>query len=169
MTETIFRTPSVPTTGETVSTEGVEPEPNIWGTDEDLGSSEPVENYEQATLQSLGIDDSPSNLSEEDKYFLTEASQFLLGIIKEKGLSVSQKSFNRVLGDLKYEMDIDIDAEPSVVLNRIGGVASSWRDIGFIKDPKERRSLFMKLSRLQSSNEMNRLVFEEMEKRKIYR
>jgi len=168
MTETIFRTPEVQTAPEPVL-EGLEPEPNIYGIDADLGDSEPVENYEEATLKSIGVDDEISNLSDEDKSFLLDSSQYIIGLVKEKGLPITQRSFDRVLNDIRIELGIDMEAEPSRVLNRIGGMVSAWRDISFIKDPKERRSLFMKLSRLQSSDEMNRLVFEEMEKRKVYR
>ena len=167
MSEAIFRTANITEpTGSTPSNS--EAEPNIWATHEDLGESEPVENYEKATLKALGVDDSIRNITDEDQSYLKEASQYLLGLVKDRGLAVTQRAFNRVMRDLRIEMGIDPEAEPDSVLNRIGGMVSAWRDISFINDPKERKSLFMRLARLSSSAEMNKFVLQEMDKRKVF-
>jgi hypothetical protein len=168
MSETVFRTLSAPEPTQ-VSPTSTEAEPNIWATEEDLGESEPVEDYEKAVLKALGIDDEIRNITDEDKSYLSEASQYILGLVKNRGLAVTQRAFNRVMRDLRIEMGIDPEAEPDTVLNRIGGMVSAWRDIAFIKDEKERKSLFMRLARLSSSAEMNKFVLGEMDKRKVYR
>lgn len=167
MSDTEFRTATIPEPSEAVS-KAPEPEPNIWGAEEDLGAGEPVEDYESAVLRSMNIDDDTENLTDEDKNYLKDVSLYIYGIVKERGLAVTQRAFDRVLRDVRIEMGIDPEAEPSSVLNRIGGMVSAWRDISFIKDPKERRSLFMKLAKLSSSSEMNDLILKEMEKRKVY-
>lgn len=168
MSDVVFRSLEVPEPSENTAVAS-EPEPNIWGTEEDLGTGEPVEDYEAAILRAMHIDDDTENMSDEDKSYLKDVSQYILGIVKERGLSVTQRAFDRVLRDVRIEMGIDPEAEPSSVLNRIGGMVSAWRDISFIKDPKERRSLFMKLAKMSSSSEMNKLVLQEMDKRKVYR
>ena len=66
-------------------------------------------------------------------------------------------------------MGLDPDSEPSVVLDRIGGVMKSWKSLTFVKDPHEKRKVFMKLARAQDSKEMNKIIFEEMEARSIWR
>lgn len=169
MSEIVFRTaPAIPEPSE-VTANAPEPEPNVWGTNEDFNVGEPIEDYENAVLRSMNIDDDTENLTEEDKSYLKDVSQYILGIVKERGIAVTQRAFDRVLRDVRIEMGIDPEAEPSSVLNRIGGMVSAWRDISFIKDPKERRSLFMKLAKMSSSNEMNKLVLQEMDRRKVYK
>jgi hypothetical protein len=168
MADIEFRTVNIPEPAE-ITAEAPEPEPNIWGTNEDFNVGEPIEDYENAILRSMNIDDDTENLTDEDKSYLKDVSQYVLGIVKERGLAVTQRAFDRVLRDVRIEMGIDPEAEPSSVLNRIGGMVSAWRDISFIKDPKERRSLFMKLARMSSSSEMNKLVLSEMDRRKVYR
>jgi hypothetical protein len=170
MSDIVFRSLDIPEPSEvTASAPEPEPEPNKWGTAEDLGTGEPIEDYENAILRSMNIDDDTENLTEEDKSYLKDVSQYILGIVKERGIAVTQRAFDRVLRDVRIEMGIDPEAEPSSVLNRIGGMVSAWRDISFIKDPKERRSLFMKLAKMSSSNEMNKLVLQEMDRRKVYK
>lgn len=168
MSETVFRTANIPVPSE-ISAVGPEPEPNIYGVNEDLGSEEPVKDYDLAVLQAMGISDVERTISEEDKGYLKDVSQYLIGIIKDRGLAVTQRAFDRVMRDIRIEMGIDPESEPSSVLNRIGGMVGAWRDISFIKDPRERRALFMKLGKLSSSSEMNKVVLEEMDRRKIYR
>jgi hypothetical protein len=168
MSEIVFRTaPAIPEPSEVTAT-APEPEPEVWGTNEDLDVGEPIEDYENAILRAMHIDDDTGNLSQEDKGYLKDVSQYILGIVKERGIAVTQRAFDRVLRDVRIEMGIDPEAEPSSVLNRIGGMVSAWRDISFIKDPKERRSLFMKLAKMSSSSEMNNLILKEMDHRKVY-
>jgi hypothetical protein len=71
--------------------------------------------------------------------------------------------------NIKEEMGLDDFVDPDVSLERMGGVVKAWKEINFISDPQERRSLFMKLARQPDTKSMNRLVYQEMNKHTIWR
>ena len=132
---------------------------------------EPVEfnRVGQTVLDSLGISDDIKSMPTEDQSNLAEVGQYMTNIIKSRGLEPVGSSYHKVLNDLKFEMGLENDSEPSVVLDRIGGVVKAWRDLSFIPDPKEKRAFFMKLARQPDSKSMHRLVLEKMEDFKIWR
>lgn len=121
-----------------------------------------------ATLAAMGVDTRVDVLDEKDKDNLKEVASYIEELIRQKGLANNQHSFYKVMNELRIDMNIDFEAEPSHVLDRIGGMVKSWRDIAFVKDPKERRSLFMKLAKMGTSEDMNKFVFQQMESRKIW-
>lgn len=133
-------------------------------------AEEPIEyaKIDDTVLNALGIDDIAHNMPDEDQANLREVSHYLTDIIKSRGLEQVSSSYTKVLNDLKFEMGLDKDAEPSVVLDRIGGVVRAWRDISFIKDAKEKKALFMKLAKQPDSKSMNKLIFTEMERRSVW-
>jgi len=134
-----------------------------------LGSLDPVGDISVETLNALGIDDNINNIPEGDRDNLRLVGDYVAELAKGRGLALTHRAFNRVLADVKLEMEIDPEAEPSVVLDRIGGLVKSWNDIIFIKDPKERRALFMKLGKQLDSKSMDKVVYEEMNRRKIWK
>lgn len=123
---------------------------------------------ERVALESLGINDDPEVMPEVDRENLAEMTTYIKAILKTKGIAETRDNFTNALNDLKFDMGLDPQAEPSVVLDRIAGVVKSWKEISFIKNPQEKRALFMKLARLPSSKEMNKVVFEEMQRAKIW-
>lgn len=131
---------------------------------------EPIDSEKagDAVLGALGIEDTERNMPEEDRSNLDEVKSYVQNILESKNLEPNRTNFKRVLNDLKFDMGLDFDAEPSAVLDRIGGVVKAWKSISFIRDPREKKSLFMKLARQPDSSSMNRIVFEEMEKRKVW-
>jgi len=141
-------------------------EPNNVGAEisGDLISSEKAT---EALLTSIGIDDI-NNLPTEFQDNVRDISSYVYGLIESKGLAPNESSFNRVLSEMKYEVGLDSDAIPEVVLDRIGGVIEAWRNLSFIGDPKEKRSIFMKLAQLPDSKAMNKLVFEIMSKKEVW-
>ncbi len=149
-----------------------EPKKNEYGSDENLIDAEPLEMREDRSgdivLESLGIDDSLRNLPEEDQENVGEVKQYVKDIMKSKGVSETFGNFKKTLDSIKSEMGLDADADPQIILDRIGGVVKAWKSLAFITNPKEKRSFFMKLAKLDSSSEMNRLVFEEMNKRQVW-
>ena len=153
-----------------------QPKPDIPEPDMDKPVSghsdrEPVELRDKngsIVLESLGINEDVQTLPEEDKANLNEVKDYVLGILKAKGVDATFSSFHRTLDSLKGEMGLDEEAEPSIVLDSIAGVVKAWRNISFIKDPAEKRRIFFKLARLKSSEEMNREVFRLMEDREIW-
>lgn len=169
MTETVFRT-STPAVIPAPS-EFVENKTGVTSNELDI---QPVEEYERESgkdivLESLGIDDSLANMPEADRQNVPEVKKYISEIIKSRGLVDNKENFSKVFNEVRDEMGLDPNTEPSVVLDRIGGVISAWKSISFIRDSKEKRSIFMKLARQPDSSSMNRLVFEEMEKRTVWR
>lgn len=146
-----------------------DPKPNEVGAEEDVSALEPVENGQQAILEAMGIDDAVRNLSDADQDNLGEVKQYVYDILDKKGLSPTVGSIKKALIELKEEMGFDQEVEPSVVLDRIGGIVKAWRNLSFIKDPKQKRSIFMKLARLPDSKAMDEFVYQEMEKGHIWR
>jgi hypothetical protein len=150
-----------------------EPEPNKYGAETNIESLEPLEMREKrhgdVLLESLGIDDTLNTLPTEDQDNAAEIKTYVKNIMEAKGLTQTVGSFKKTLDSIKQEMGLDEDADPQVILDRIGGVLKAWKNLTFISNPQEKRSLFMKLARQPSSEAMNKLVFEEMERRKIWR
>ncbi len=145
-----------------------EPKPNEVGAEENVGDLELVENGQQAILEAMGIDDAIRHMSDSDQDNLGEVKQYIYDILDRKGLTPTVGSIKKALAELKEEMGFDQEAEPSIILDRIGGIVKAWRNLSFIKDPKQKRSLFMKLARMESSKEMDNFVFQESERRKIW-
>ena len=170
MSETVFRTSSPPPV---IAQPTVEPPKNDRGAAYSESDLEPVEMREQSSgvdvvLEALGIDDSISNMPEEDKSNAQDVKKYVTDIMKSKGLLNNFANFQKTLGELKGEMGLDEGADPIHVLDRIGGVVKAWKNLSFIKSGQEKRSIFMKLARQPDSSSMNKLVFEEMEKRSVW-
>jgi len=171
MTDTIFRSvpePSIPLP----MADGSDSQKNDVAPAEGFLGTEPIEVFEDSgkdiLLSSMGIDDEVENMPSEDKEKHQEVKFYLKDIIKQKGLSPTTSSFKRVLDDIKFDMGLDQEADPHVVLDRIGGVIQAWKQLSFIRNPEEKRRMFMKLGKAKSSLEMNRMVFEEMERRSVW-
>lgn len=145
-----------------------DPKPNEIGAQENVGDLEPIENGQQAILEALGIDDAIRNMSSGDQDNLGEVKQYVYDILERKGLSPTVGSIKKALTELKTEMGFDEEVEPSVILDRIGGIVKAWRNLSFIKDPKQKKSMFMKMAKLESSKEMDEFVYREMEARKVW-
>ena len=168
--DTVFRT-SAPAPEIVVESPKLpDPEPNNEQTHHDIGLEEPVdsEKAQETVLSALGVDDMVQNLSEQDQSNLAEVTQYALNILSKRGVDPTASRINETLTNLKSEMGLDENAAPEVVLDRIGGVVKAWKNLTFITDPKEKRSMFMKLARQPDSKSMNKLVFEEMNRREIW-
>ena len=116
----------------------------------------------------MGITDEINNIPSEDREYHNEVKEYVMKIIDKKGLTPTQTTFNSVLNGLKEDMGLSQESDPSVVLQRIGGVINAWKNVSFIKSPEEKRSIFMKLGKANSNEEMNRIVFEAWERAKIW-
>lgn len=164
MSDPVFRTASEPT----IPTPEPEREPNKIGAEESLADKAPIEDGEQAVLVALGIDDTVRSMPDADQTNLSEVNAYIKAILEGRGVAPTQTAYTRTLEDLKYDMGLDTDAEPSMVLDRIGGVVKAWRNLSFISDPREKRRIFSKLSRAQSSSEMNKVVLQAMEEHEVW-
>lgn len=170
MSDAVFRSfsPSIPTSSDPVS----EPTPVTDAPEGDFHDVAPIEVMEKegkdVLLMALGIDDRINNLPEEDKKYHSDVKKYVNSIIKERGLTPTPSVFKNVLNDLKFDMGLDYEADPSKVIERIGGVIEAWNELSFIRDPREKRQVLMKLGKAESSEEMNRIVFEEMSRRRVW-
>lgn len=133
---------------------------------------EPVELRDKegrsVVLDALGINEDVSSLTMSDKENLTEVKDYVMSIVKAKGLSPTVSVFNKTLDSLRTDMGLESESEPSIVLDRIAGVVKAWRNISFVKDPAEKKRIFFKLAKLNSSEEMNREVFKIMEDKSVW-
>jgi len=120
-------------------------------------------------LDALNISDPVSVLPEEDKAKLGEVKEYVLKIMESKGLGATVGAFKKVLGEVKTEMGLDQEAEPSIVLDRIAGVVKAWRNLSFLTDPTQKKQIFMKLANMKSSGEMNKEVYRLMNEYKVWR
>lgn len=165
MAETTFREISTPVV---TATEVVVPEPKDNTSPEiDIELSKPVEHSKDGVLAALGIDDSTSVMPEEDRNNLAEVGNYVSDILQKRGVNPTQGAYKRVLDELKWDMGLDSEADPTVVLDRMGGVVKAWRGLSFLP-ANERRRAFMKLARLPSGKDMNKAVFELMEEREVW-
>jgi len=166
MADTVFRS-SIPTAPE-AHEPGPEPVPNTQGAQEHPVVSEPLESPTQGVLSSLGLEDSLRDLPEETTSKLEDIGRYVAEDLKARGVAPTQEAFDRTVINLKFELGLDLDATPETVIDRLGGVIQAWRELSFVRDPAEKRSLFMKLARQPDSRSMHRLVFEEMERRRVW-
>lgn len=134
----------------------------------DIEVLRPVENGSDGVLAAMGIKDSTDVMPEEERNNLAEVGNYINDILVAKGINPTVKAYTKVLNDVKEEMGLDEDADPSTVLDRIGGVVKAWKNLTFMP-AEERRKAFMKLARLQSSGEMNKGVFDLMENYKVWK
>lgn len=149
-----------------------DPEPNTQGADVPAEDLEPIEEREgrkgDMLLEAMGIEEDVESLPQEDQSNLKEVKQYILDVIKKSGISPTMGAFKETLNDIKAEFGLHHDAEPSVILDRIGGVVKAWKGLSFVKDPKEKRRLFMKLAQQPTSKDMNKLVLDEMERHEVW-
>ena len=149
------------------------PEPDKGHPTSGESDIEPIELREtgggSVVLDALNIQDKLMVLPSDDQAKVSEVKEYVLKIVESKGLPATVGAFKKVLNEVKGEMGLDQEAEPSVVLDRIAGVVRAWRDLSFITDPGEKKSLFMKLANMKTSAEMNREVFRQMSIHKVWR
>lgn len=128
----------------------------------------PIDEGGDTLLNALDIEGSLDEMPEADLENHKEVKQYILDIIKKSGDSPTMGAFKRTLNDIKADMGLSEDADPSTILDRIGGVVKSWKELSFIKSPSEKRSILSKLMRAGDSKEMNRLVYQEMTRRQVW-
>lgn len=127
----------------------------------------PVEG-EQDILEALGVEENVRYLPQEDRNDLQELSSYLESYMGEVGLPRTLRGVKRAIGSLKKEFGLDEEADPQSIIKRIGGIAKSWKEISFIRDFEERKKVLVKLLSTSSPKEMNRVILEELEKRKVW-
>jgi hypothetical protein len=167
--DVVFKSAATPPPVST--TENIPTPEKTAGSEFTFEDGEPVEydKVSNSVLEILGVTDDIKVMPDADKENLSLVSDYLTSIARKRGVEGSQAAYKGILDELRQEMGIDKNAAPEFVLDRVGGVVKSWRDMGFISNPKEKRALFMKLAKLDSSEAMNREVFKAMEEYKVYR
>lgn len=123
---------------------------------------------DSVVLSTIGITDDIGNLPSEDRANLSLITDFINGVIESRGLKPEASSYQKVMENLKIDMGLEEETDPVVVIDRIGGVIKAWKNLSFIRDPGEKRRMFMKLAKSPDSKSMNRLVFEEMNKKEVW-
>ena len=150
-----------------------DPEPNKFGVTSGESDIEPIEMREEGggsvVLDALNISDKLQVLPDDDKAKVSDVKQYVMKIMKSKGLGETVGAFKKTLNEIKGEMGLDQEAEPSIVLDRIAGVVRAWKNLSFIKDPTEKRRIFMRLAKMTSSEDMNREVYNLMENYSVWR
>ena len=167
----VFHSASTPVP--TTQTESIpEPKKNNVGAEESP-IEVPLEVREEESgkdivLEALNIDDDIHNLSSDDQDNVSEVKKYIFDIIKARKLSSTVATFKKTLSDLKGEMGMSDETDPSEVLDRVAGVVKAWKNMSFISDQAEKRRLFMQLAKCENSKEMNRIIFQAMENRKVW-
>lgn len=124
---------------------------------------------DNALLEVLNLEESADELPTEAQQDIKEINQYIKDVMQEKGRTDNRESFTKTLNEVKEMVGLDEQASPEAIIERIGSLIKSYKSISFIRDTKERRSLFMKLAKQESPEAMDKLVFEEMNKRQIWR
>lgn len=119
-------------------------------------------------LDVLGIEDTLENLTEADGHNLNEIEEYLGNKLKAKKVPLTIEALKNEFASTLESMGIDKNTEPSTLMDRVAGVINGWKSLSFVTDPKEKRSIFMKLSKMQSSVEMNKFIFQEMNKKEVW-
>jgi hypothetical protein len=136
-------------------------------TEVEVGDLKPVET-DQDILEALGVADDIKILPEEDYQDLQELKSYLNAYMQDKGLPQTVRGVQKGIESLKKEFGLHEEADFQAIIKRIGGIARSWREISFIRDVDEKKRILIKLISASSDKEMNSIVFDEMEKRKVW-
>lgn len=163
MSDSVFRQVVVESAPEAPTMAEIKPE--IKGELVDTSFNPDADNL---VLETLGISDELKNLPEETKENLNVIEEFIGELMKSKQLKTTSEAFRDTLKNVMADMDIDPHTEPSVAIDKIGGVIKGWKNLSFISDPSEKRKIFMKLAKLPDSKSMNKLIFDEMNRREVY-
>ena len=166
MTETTFRT--LPEVSEpTPKAILPDPIPNNVGGEPTTNLVSPEE-VDTTLRDVLGIENRIDELPSDAQSNVNEIKEYLKSSADAKGIPPSKEAFAKILGVLKEDMGLDPLSSPEMVIDRIGGVIKAWKELAFVKDPKEKRSLFMRIARMPSAKAMNEFVFREMEHRRVW-
>jgi hypothetical protein len=133
---------------------------------------EPIEVREEGggsvVLDALNITDKLQVLPEDDKGKVADVKDYVLKIVKQRGLSPTVGAFKKTLDSIKGDMELDSEADPAIVLDRIAGVVRAYRNLSFITDPSDKRRIFMRLAKMGSSSEMNKEVYKIMNEYEVW-
>lgn len=169
MGDTVFReAPPLPDPIEVEANRQPEPEIVRQGQAHDVKDIQPVESKDQAVLNALNIGEEFKMLPENEKANVTEIAQYVSDLLQAKGVVPTQQAFNTRLNQLKEQLGLEPDTMAEVALDKLGGIVRAWKGLAFMDDEVERKNLFYKLARMKSSKDMNNLVFEEMNRKKIW-
>jgi len=139
---------------------------------EEAGLEEKVAELEPATdrtiLDSLGVEYGLETLTEGDKENFHEVKNYLFNYMAKKGLPKTSGGVKKALQVAKKDFGLDEEADSQSVIERIGSVAKSYRSLSFIKGLEERKEVLTKLLLSKSTEEMDRIIFELMEKEKVW-
>jgi hypothetical protein len=145
-----------------------EPEKSKTGMAEDVEELRPVEN-EQDVLEALGVLDNVRSIPPEDYQDLKELKSYLDSYLEEKGLPQTIRGMQKGIENLKEDFGLHKEADPQAVIKKIGGIARSWKELSFVRDLDERKKILIKLIGASSQKEMDKIIFQEMEDRKVWR
>jgi hypothetical protein len=134
----------------------------------DIESIRPADKGDGTVLQALGIGEELNQLPPEEQDNVGEMENYIFESLKLKGVTPTRPNIENELYQLKYDMGLDPRAEMSTVLDRIGGVIKAWKNLSFVKDPIVKKNLFFKLANAKSSKDMNKIVFDEMERDSVW-
>jgi len=143
-------------------------EPDKFSREDSPEDFRPVEN-DQDLLEVLGVADDIKILPSEDREDLQELKDYLNSYLEEKGLPKTIRGMRKGIESLKEDVGLHKDADPQAVIKKIGGIARSWKELSFVQDFHERKQILIKLVESSSQREMDKIIFEEMEKIKAWR
>lgn len=158
---TTFREPAQP------AENTPEPEKNIYGAEGNPEDFRPIED-DQDLLEALGVGDDVKILPKEDYEDLQEFKDYLDSYMEEKGLPRTFRGMQKGLESLKEEVGLHEEADPQIIIKRIGSIAKSWKELSFIRDFDQKRKILMELITAKNPKEMNEIVFKAMNERKIW-
>ncbi len=166
MGDSVFRT--ITSQGESAQPTYESAKPSTVGFDS-ITDIEPREAGDGAVLEALGIGDHPNTMPSEEKQKLMEIEEYVIDTLTKKGVSPTLPHIKKEVDKLRAEMGLDEEADPLVIFDKLGGVLNAWKNLSFIKDLSKKKSLFKKLSTLNSSKDINDAIFKEMEKGAVWR
>jgi hypothetical protein len=156
-----------------------EPAPEVKGPDvgernsnnyheENVEEMRPAED-EQDVLEALGALEDVKVIPPEDYEDLQELKNYLKSYMEEKGLSQTIRGMQKGIESIKEEFGLHKEADPQAVIKKIGGIARSWKELSFVRDLDEKKKILIRLVGASSQKEMDKIVFEEMERKSVWR
>lgn len=125
-----------------------------------------IEKGDKSIYSVLGVED---NLPSELNNSVEEIEKYVFDSLKTKRIDPTIPYMNEEINTVKQEIGLDENAPIETVIDRIGGVIKAWKELAFIKDIEEKKQIFMRLADAKTSKEMNKIVFEEMNRRSVWK
>jgi len=125
-------------------------------------SSDDMSDGKVEILSLLGIEEPLEALPDNVQDYVDEINDAIETLIEKRNLVPSKEVYDRLLNEIREDMGIDRNTDPTFMVEKIGKTLEAWEELSSVRDLEVKKSLFAKLAKATTSKEMDRLVLEAL-------